>query len=100
MRIGQGAMEPGRFQTRRMSLRRPVAMLVGLLLVSALPRPAVHAQTGSRVAAPLTLHDAVDRALVRNDRVIAAREEVQRATFNARLARSAFGPKVVPSLFS
>src|SRR6185503_20358709 len=61
--------------------------------------PSALAQTAPG-SAPLTLGSAIDLALARNDRVVAARDEEQRATIGVRIARAAFNPKVVPSLSS
>jgi outer membrane protein TolC len=79
---------------------RPTRLLwlAGLTLWLAGPPPAfAQATSGS---APLTLGAAIDLALARNDRVVAARDEEQRATIGVRIARAAFNPKVVPSLSS
>ena len=78
-------------------LPRRLLWLAGLSLWL-LPSSAVAQPTPG--SAPLTLGSAIDLALARNDRVVAARDEEQRATIGVRIARAAFNPKVVPSLSS
>ncbi|MBN2370630.1 MAG: TolC family protein [Vicinamibacteria bacterium] len=46
----------------------------------------------------LTLSQAIDRALLRNDRLINADDGVEQAHLSLRLARSAFRPKLVPNI--
>jgi len=46
----------------------------------------------------LTLADAIDDALVRNDRLINAHETVTQAELSVRLERSAFRPKFTPNI--
>lgn len=46
----------------------------------------------------LSLADAVQRALDKNDRLLDSRDSVEQADLSVRLARSAFRPKVVPNI--
>src|SRR5262245_52404502 len=75
--------------------RRCAVWLSAVFAVAAAPPAAAQSPP-----APLTLGAAIDLALARNDRVVAARDEEQRAAIGVRIARAAFNPKVVPSLFS
>ncbi len=98
-------MKPRSWRRRMSLVVALVACLVqpfgSLALAQGGPDP-VHAQAVPPAPSPpvLTLGSAIDLALSRNDRVVAARDEEQRATIGVRVARAAFNPKVVPSLFS
>ena len=61
----------------------------------------VQAQPVDPAATPaplLTLSEAVERALQRNDRLLGSRDSLEQADLTVRLARSAFRPKVVPNV--
>src|SRR5919201_753161 len=49
-------------------------------------------------APPLTLQQAVDEALVRNDRIVSQGDAIEQAALGVRLARNAFQPKVTPNV--
>jgi outer membrane protein len=81
-----------------------------LLMAPWLLRAAVLAQAPAQAVTPpapaaaadevklLTLAEAIDDALVRNDRLINAHESVTQADLSVRLARSAFRPKITPNI--
>jgi outer membrane protein TolC len=67
-------------------------LLVAALLVG-VPAPAV-AQT----APVVTLAQAVDEALVKNDRLVNQLDSIEQASLGVRLARNQFQPKVTPNV--
>src|SRR5262245_42134767 len=69
-----------------------------LALVLMMSTTAASALAGQRGPAILTLAQAVDEALTRNDRVADQRDVVEQADLGSRLARDGFRPKVVPNL--
>jgi outer membrane protein TolC len=93
-------MEIGRIILTSMqrTLRGRAAWIVAVMAFGI--QPALAQAQAARTPSPLTLGTAIDQALARNDRVVAARDDEQRATIGVRSARAAFNPKVVPSLFS
>jgi outer membrane protein TolC len=57
------------------------------------------ADAGTQSPSPvLTLAQAVDEALLKNDRLIDHRDTIQQADLGVRLARNAFQPKVTPNI--
>ena len=76
------------------SAPRYALALAGLALawLSAAPASAQSAST-------LTLADAVNEALVKNDRIVNQSDTTAQADLSVRLARSAFHPKVTPNVF-
>ena len=68
-------------------------MLVALVVLS----PRALAQE-SQAPPVLTLAQAVERALAKNDRLLNTHDTVEQAGLSVRLARSAFRPKVVPNI--
>ena len=73
---------------------RSVAAAAGLALVVS-AATLLHAQAPRRV---MTLSQAIDEALQKNDRMIAQHDNGERAGLAVRGARSAFTPKVVPNV--
>jgi len=73
---------------------RSVAAAAGLALVVS-AATLLHAQEARRV---MTLSQAIDEALLKNDRMIAQHDSGERAGLAVRGARSAFTPKVVPNV--
>jgi outer membrane protein len=73
---------------------RSVAAAAGLALVVS-AATLLHAQEPRRV---MTLSQAIDEALQKNDRMIAQHDSGERAGLAVRGARSAFTPKVVPNV--
>ena len=73
---------------------RSVAAAAGLALVVS-AAALLHAQDARRV---MTLSQAIDEALLKNDRMIAQHDSGERAGLAVRGARSAFTPKVVPNV--
>jgi outer membrane protein len=73
---------------------RSVAAAAGLALVVS-AAALLHAQEPRRV---MTLSQAIDEALQKNDRMIAQHDSGERAGLAVRGARSAFTPKVVPNV--
>jgi outer membrane protein len=73
---------------------RSVAAVAGLALVVS-AATLLHAQEPRRV---MTLSQAIDEALQKNDRMIAQHDSGERAGLAVRGARSAFTPKVVPNV--
>jgi outer membrane protein len=73
---------------------RSVAAAAGLALVVS-AATLLHAQEPRRV---MTLSQAIDEALQKNDRMIAQHDNGERAGLAVRGARSAFTPKVVPNV--
>jgi outer membrane protein TolC len=63
-------------------------------------KPERTAHESPPVGAPqlLTLSEAIERALLRNDRLINSDDSVEQARLSLRLARSAFRPKLVPNV--
>jgi outer membrane protein len=76
------------------SRTRSVAAAAAFMLVVSIGAP-LHAQEPRRV---LTLSQAIDEALQKNDRIIAQHDSGERAGLAVRGARSAFTPKVVPNV--
>jgi outer membrane protein len=76
------------------SRTRSVAAAAAFMLVVAIGAP-LNAQEPRRV---LTLAQAIDEALLKNDRLIAQHDNGERAGLAVRGARSAFTPKVVPNV--
>ena len=74
------------------TLRRSLVILAA---AATLGRPEISAQSSPA----LTLQQAVSEALVRNDRMLDHADTAAQADLDVRLARSAFGPKVVPNVF-
>jgi len=73
---------------------RSVAAAAGLALAVS-TATLLHAQEAKRV---MTLSQAIDEALQKNDRMIAQHDSGERAGLAVRGARSAFTPKVVPNV--
>jgi outer membrane protein TolC len=73
--------------------------LIVLVLLFA-PQRALPQEAREPVAPPplLTLVQAVERALLKNDRLLGARDNVEQADLGVRLARSSFRPKLVPNI--
>ena len=71
------------------------ALAAGLVLAFSPPAPLDAQDTPRRV---LTLPQAIDEALQKNDRMIAQHDSGERAGLAVRGARSAFTPKVVPNV--
>jgi outer membrane protein TolC len=67
-------------------------------MATALASVAVSAQGQSPPPARLTLAQAVEDALVRNDRMIAQGDNAEQATLGVRLAQNTFQPKLVPNV--
>ena len=59
---------------------------------------AVARSISAQSPAVLTLADAVDEALVKNDRLIDQRDTTTHAELGLRLARNAFHPKIIPNI--
>src|SRR5262245_1115004 len=73
---------------------RSVAVAAGLTLIALAAAP-THAQNAPRV---LTLAQAIDEALQKNDRMISQHDNGERAGLAVRGARSQFQPKIVPNM--
>lgn len=69
------------------------ASTVGLAAQAAAP-----ALTPAQAPPMLTLAQAVDEALVKNDRLVNQHDTIEQADLGLRLARNAFHPKVVPNV--
>ena len=70
-----------------------------LLVVLALSLPGAPTVFSAQESTPLlSLADAVRLALVNNERIVSAREGIERAQLGATLAESAFGTKITPNV--
>jgi outer membrane protein TolC len=76
-------------------MRRQIRSAIVAILV--LPVPHAYAQQPA-LPPQLSLAQAVQRALAENARLLAARDDVEQADLSHRLARSAFGPKLTPTV--
>ena len=69
------------------------------LVVFVLSMPCAPTVSGAQESTPLlSLADAVRLALVNNERMVSARESIERAQLGATLAESAFGTKITPNV--
>jgi outer membrane protein TolC len=74
--------------------RTPFVLFLALTAVTGRAQEALE----PGVPTPLTLADAVERALARNDRLLDVRDNVTQAGNGVRAARSYFHPQVVPNI--
>jgi outer membrane protein len=72
-------------------MKTSIVCIVMLALIGSAPAEAQNAPL-------LSLADAVDEALAKNDRLIDDRDSVQQAELGVRLAGDAFRPKVIPNV--
>ncbi|MGB7218397.1 MAG: TolC family protein [Vicinamibacterales bacterium] len=70
----------------------------GLLIFCGLTAAAMTATVSAQGPSRLTLAQAVQDALVQNDRMIAQNDTAEQANLSVRLARNTFSPKVVPNV--
>lgn len=75
-------------------MRRLVVYTASLVVSLTAAAPA-----SAQSASTLTLADAVNEALVKNDRIVNQSDTTAQADLSVRLARSAFHPKVTPNVF-
>ena len=79
-----------------MNVRRALVVVSAACGCSLLIAINAHAQSPP---AQLTLADAVNEALVKNDRIVNQSDTTAQADLNVRLAKSLFHPKVTPNMF-
>ena len=76
-------------------MTKSIVRVVVLVILTAAWVRAVEAQREHQV---LTLAQAVNEALVNNDRIVNQRDSVEQAALGVRLARNNFQPKIVPNI--